>query len=184
MGLVAVGLSSWISAIHYLKPSLIASPPTHLGIDVDTECTLKMTLRGSDCLTLEEDVCGEKVRELAGRGMTIERLLDFYALLGDPEGIMQSFDPYRSTTKDVVHHVVIPLSCKDEAAMNKLLEDRPRSRCSITAPTPAENVEEQIAAHIGRRTVVDIGGRKPFRRNTDGTVYRNVQPVSQPRDQT
>ena len=41
----------------------------------------------------------EKVRELAGRGLTIRQLLDFYAGLG--RGNMKHFDPGQSTTHDV-----------------------------------------------------------------------------------
>eukprot|EP00927_Polykrikos_kofoidii_P006462 TRINITY_DN12613_c0_g1_i3.p1 TRINITY_DN12613_c0_g1~~TRINITY_DN12613_c0_g1_i3.p1 ORF type:complete len:616 (-),score=52.87 TRINITY_DN12613_c0_g1_i3:264-2111(-) len=57
----------------------------------------------------------EKVKELCGRGFTLEKLLDFYQMLGDT--CMQHFVPSRSTTEDVVRGAVIPLSYTDRCAM-------------------------------------------------------------------
>ena len=52
----------------------------------------------------------EKVEELAGRGLSIRQLLDFYSELGS--GLMPHFDPDRSTTHDVVRQAIIPSSLK------------------------------------------------------------------------
>ena len=41
----------------------------------------------------------QKVEELAGRGITLRQLLDFYAHLG--EDVMKHYDPPQSTTHDV-----------------------------------------------------------------------------------
>ncbi|CAE7583205.1 SYT4 [Symbiodinium natans] len=49
-----------------------------------------------------------KVAELAGRGIRVRQLLDFYARLG--EDVMTHFDPAKSTTHDVVRQAIIPLS--------------------------------------------------------------------------
>ena len=46
--------------------------------------------------------------ELAGRGIRVRQLLDFYARLG--EDVMTHFDPAKSTTHDVVRQAIIPLS--------------------------------------------------------------------------
>ena len=55
-----------------------------------------------------------KVQELAGRRISVEQLLDFFAKLrcaSDGEvRQMPHFDPARSTTNDVVRHAIIPLS--------------------------------------------------------------------------
>eukprot|EP00927_Polykrikos_kofoidii_P006463 TRINITY_DN12613_c0_g2_i1.p1 TRINITY_DN12613_c0_g2~~TRINITY_DN12613_c0_g2_i1.p1 ORF type:complete len:634 (-),score=62.37 TRINITY_DN12613_c0_g2_i1:373-2043(-) len=58
---------------------------------------------------------GEKVKELSGRGFTLEKLLDFYQMLGNE--CMPHFVPSRSTTDDVVHGAIIPLSCTEKCAM-------------------------------------------------------------------
>ncbi|CAE7625670.1 PAO [Symbiodinium sp. CCMP2592] len=50
----------------------------------------------------------EKVKELAGRALTIRQLLDFYCELGS----MHFFDPLNSTTHDVVRQAIIPQSLK------------------------------------------------------------------------
>ncbi|CAE7392808.1 SYT4 [Symbiodinium sp. CCMP2456] len=51
----------------------------------------------------------EKVDELAGRGITVRQLLDFYSLLRSDE-VMPGFDPVESTTHDVVRQAIIPMS--------------------------------------------------------------------------
>lgn len=63
----------------------------------------------------------EKVMELAGRGVTLEKLLDFYDTLGGEH--MPWFDPFRSTTCDVVRGAIIPISSTDKVAMATLLMD-------------------------------------------------------------
>jgi hypothetical protein len=100
--LIVGGLSSWTSVSIYLNPSFIASPPTHLGIEA---CTCTISER--------DDAEGKKVRELAGRGIALEHILNLYELLIDPDGIMPTFEPTKSTTRDVVFHAIIPLSYDD-----------------------------------------------------------------------
>uniref|UniRef100_A0A7S4STG1 Uncharacterized protein n=1 Tax=Alexandrium monilatum TaxID=311494 RepID=A0A7S4STG1_9DINO len=48
------------------------------------------------------------VKSLAGRGLSVGELLDFYEQLGRPGGPMPLFDPERSTTNDVVRQAIIP----------------------------------------------------------------------------
>ena len=57
----------------------------------------------------EKTAWDEKVEELAGRGITVRQLLDFYSLLGSDD-VMPGFDPVESTTHDVVRQAIIPLS--------------------------------------------------------------------------
>eukprot|EP00931_Biecheleriopsis_adriatica_P039798 TRINITY_DN22753_c0_g1_i1.p1 TRINITY_DN22753_c0_g1~~TRINITY_DN22753_c0_g1_i1.p1 ORF type:complete len:910 (-),score=126.20 TRINITY_DN22753_c0_g1_i1:39-2741(-) len=60
-----------------------------------------------DCIDPEQKSI--KVEELAGRGVVLESILDFYAKLG-ADGLMSHFDPLVSTTNDVVRQAVIPMS--------------------------------------------------------------------------
>jgi hypothetical protein len=53
-----------------------------------------------------------KVEELAHRGFSLAKLLDFLELLFEKK-VMPSFDPKRSTTNDVVRQVIIPCT-RDE----------------------------------------------------------------------
>jgi len=50
----------------------------------------------------------DKVKELAGRGFTVEKLLEFYTSLG--ASIMPHYSPSQHTTNDVVREAIIPLS--------------------------------------------------------------------------
>ena len=52
----------------------------------------------------------EKVQELAGRGITVRALLEFYMALG--QEVMQHFDPNESTTHDFVRQAIIPNSLR------------------------------------------------------------------------
>ena len=49
-----------------------------------------------------------KVQELASRGLSLEKLLDFYKMLGTC--VMHSFQPGVHTTNDVVRLAIIPLT--------------------------------------------------------------------------
>ena len=77
----------------------------------------------------------EHVKEIAGRRMSVDQLLDFYAKLGPQrttgELRMTHFDPARSTTTDVVRHVVIPESrCGDTGkALAEVVQSSSRTRC-------------------------------------------------------
>jgi len=50
-----------------------------------------------------------KVKDIAGRGVTVRALLDFTESLLQ-QRVMPSFDPQKSTTNDVVREAIIPLS--------------------------------------------------------------------------
>jgi len=86
----------------------------------------KRALKASGLENLEIKTCGigdleihapenedplwiEKTRELAGRGITLESLLNFQSLLVSGN-VMPNFDPRLSTTNDVVRQAIIPLS--------------------------------------------------------------------------
>jgi len=64
----------------------------------------------SDALaTPERKRFSEKVQDMAGRGVTIRALLTFTKSLLQKR-VMPSFDPWKSTTNDVVRQAIIPLS--------------------------------------------------------------------------
>ncbi|CAE7234869.1 ACBP4, partial [Symbiodinium natans] len=87
-------------------------PPKKLGLDLQLasssgssdDARIAPTEPGSD----RQVVWDRKVQELAGRGLSIRQLLDFYASLG--YGSMEHFDPVMSTTHDVVRQAIIPRS--------------------------------------------------------------------------
>ncbi|CAK0864028.1 unnamed protein product, partial [Prorocentrum cordatum] len=62
-----------------------------------------------------------KVDELAGRGFTLQALLEFYCRLG--KDVMPYFDPYRHTTEDVVRGAIIPLSADSKTSMAEIMMD-------------------------------------------------------------
>eukprot|EP00439_Symbiodinium_sp_Y106_P030900 s444_g3.t1 len=79
-------------------------PPRKLGLDLQQ-------LDGEETVQPAESdklVWLDKVKELAGRGITIRQLLDFYVDLGHE--VMKHFDPKKSTTHDVVRQAIIPRS--------------------------------------------------------------------------
>ncbi|CAJ1453997.1 unnamed protein product, partial [Effrenium voratum] len=88
-------------------------------------------------MQLQSDTAGprgrwhEKVEELAGRGISVRQLLDFYSHLG--QDVMPHFDPARSTTHDVVRQAIIPLSLRLRhcCAFEILPEDAPGLVCSV-----------------------------------------------------
>jgi len=90
-----------------------------------------MTMRSFDFSSLEADLPPprplptpewvKKVEELAGRGVRLRSLLEFWELLLDKE-VMPSFEPMQSTTNDVVRQAIIPLSAEsDESSGGRAL---------------------------------------------------------------
>jgi hypothetical protein len=64
-------------------------------------------------LTFDDKLAWQrKVEELAGRGITIRALLEFWSSLMSSD-IMPSFDPKRSTTNDVARQAIIPMSRRE-----------------------------------------------------------------------
>jgi len=51
-----------------------------------------------------------KVQELAWRSMTVESILDLFERLGPQGDVMVHYDPWKSTTNDVVRQAIIPMS--------------------------------------------------------------------------
>ena len=68
-------------------------PPRKLGLDLQLDGEETVPTAESD-----KQVWLDKVKELAGRGITIRQLLDFYVDLGHE--VMKHFDPKKSTTHD------------------------------------------------------------------------------------
>jgi len=72
-----------------------------------------------------------KVRELAERSIDVSELLDFFDGLGMSHGTMPHYDPWQSTTSDVVRCGVIPLSRTPSgggtAYAVRITESRPQS---------------------------------------------------------
>ncbi|CAK0848917.1 unnamed protein product [Prorocentrum cordatum] len=60
-----------------------------------------------------------KVEELAGRGFTLQALLEFYCRLG--KDVMPYFDPSKHTTEDVVRGAIIPLSADSKTSMAEVM---------------------------------------------------------------
>ncbi|CAK0905716.1 unnamed protein product [Prorocentrum cordatum] len=60
-----------------------------------------------------------KVEELAGRGFTLQALLEFYCRLGND--VMPYFDPWKHTTEDVVRGAIIPLSAERKTSMAEIM---------------------------------------------------------------
>lgn len=58
-----------------------------------------------------------KVKELAERGFTLEKLLDFYETVGTSSGTMPSFDPDVHTTNDIVRGAIIPMTAGSGQAL-------------------------------------------------------------------
>jgi len=82
------------------NPPIGAQPlPTLMGAIIDVP--LPIADDGEECAAWDK-----KVRELAGRGFELGRLLEFYSDLGGV--LMPHFDPQRSITTDVVRHAIIP----------------------------------------------------------------------------
>ncbi|CAE7601919.1 SYT4 [Symbiodinium sp. CCMP2592] len=101
----------FLASLLSLGPSLVgaegtnAAAPERFGLDLPTEHeNMETTDEAEDTRT----AWNEKVQELAGRGITVRQLLDFYSLLGSQ--VMHHFDPEASTTHDVVRQAIIPLS--------------------------------------------------------------------------
>ncbi|CAE7308606.1 unnamed protein product, partial [Symbiodinium necroappetens] len=94
--------------------------------------SIRSESRNKDCQRCAWD---EHVKEIAGRRMSVDQLLDFYAKLGPKrttgELRMTHFDPARSTTTDVVRHVVIPESrCGDTGkALAEVVQSSSRMCC-------------------------------------------------------
>ncbi|CAE7332955.1 unnamed protein product [Symbiodinium necroappetens] len=85
-----------------------ALPPKKFGLDLSLLSNGEVANEVAPSETAVTETWTEKVQELAGRGLTVRQLLEFYAMLGDE--VMQHFSPEESTTHDVVRQAIIPLS--------------------------------------------------------------------------
>ena len=89
----------------------------------------------------DEDVQWQKkVADLAMRRVSVELLLRFYLQLGDKD--MTHFDPERSTTNDVVRHVVIPQSREGQTG---------RSFAEKFGPKTASMMPKMVTHHWSNR---------------------------------
>jgi len=85
----------------------------------------------------DEYVWKAKVEELGNRGITVLSLMRFWRQLMEDK-VMPSFDPFRSTTNDVVREAIIPLSREPAVggggrAMSSILEGRDvPAMCMVT----------------------------------------------------
>lgn len=106
---VLAGLVAGLGQSAALANSSPASPPKKLGLDLSLlKGSNEVAPSSASSETTVTETWTEKVRELAGRGLTVRQLLEFYAMLGDE--VMQHFSPEESTTHDVVRQAIIPLS--------------------------------------------------------------------------
>ncbi|CAE7539239.1 unnamed protein product [Symbiodinium sp. KB8] len=121
------------------------SPPKKFGLDLQLATDGKEA--GSSTAEESEGAASEvwhqKVRDLAGRGISVRQLLDFYADLG--QRTMKHFEPHQSTTHDVVRQVIIPnsLQLREARFFFVLLRQvtslagasKPYCRVSVRGPT-------------------------------------------------
>ena len=121
----------------------------------------------------------EKVKELAGRGITIRQLLDFYSRLG--QDIMYHFDPDESTTHDVVRQAIIPMSTQTAQAP---LGHRGRSfeivlrlrACSLAALDIWPDLSYEIfGLKFGKRFLLSVSMEHP--RATFSFLKFNLDPL-------
>lgn len=106
---VLAGLVAGLGQSAALANSSPASPPKKLGLDLSLlKGSNEVAPSSASSETTVTETWTEKVRELAGRGLTVRQLLEFYAMLGDE--VMQHFSPEESTTHNVVRQAIIPLS--------------------------------------------------------------------------
>ena len=74
-------------------------------------CGFRSPCRSTNLKIGDENDWEKKTRELANRGISLEKLIAFYKGLGDT--VMLSFQPSVHTTNDVVRLAVIPLTSSD-----------------------------------------------------------------------
>ncbi|CAE7670489.1 unnamed protein product [Symbiodinium sp. CCMP2592] len=104
----------------------------------------------------------EKVQELAGRGITVRALLEFYMALG--QEVMQHFDPNESTTHDIVRQAIIPNSLQMKeprcfvvvvkedtrrAALDLFTNSEPYCVVSVSSPSELSDESQPEAAKRG-----------------------------------
>ncbi|CAE7032507.1 Gstt1 [Symbiodinium natans] len=108
------------------------------------------------------DIWSAKVQELGNRGVTVLSLLGFWRQLMEDK-VMPSFDPFRSTTNDVVRQAIIPLTRQGEGgrAMSSIWAkgfDMP-AQCMVThnwSNLFLHLVAAIIADSLGERYYADI----------------------------
>ncbi|CAJ1385979.1 unnamed protein product [Effrenium voratum] len=109
--LLACTISGIVSEIGVSKhPHIITSPPKKFGLIFDDLDQFRGFQAEMQDDADKSSVWKEKVQELAGRGLTLRQLLDFYSDLVFRPQMMPHFDPNLSTTHDVVRHAIIPSS--------------------------------------------------------------------------
>jgi len=104
-----------------------------------------------------------KVSELAHRGFCLEALLDFYVELLSGAGPMPSFDPQRSTTRDVVWEAIIPLSRDDaDSAGGTALSARWRPEGGLLAEKMVTHAWSNVFTHLVAAVVSDACGDSEY----------------------
>ncbi|CAK9037147.1 Centrosomal protein of 76 kDa [Durusdinium trenchii] len=118
---------------------------------------------------LQEDLLAdyqEKTKELAGRGVRLRNILDFWEKLLERE-IMPSFDPAQSKTNDVVRQAIIPMTRQGHSGVSMATywndeEDRygktgvwKRAESDSIRPSPDHeaSIAEEITSRRGFETV-------------------------------
>lgn len=83
---------------------------------------------------LHSDAWEEKLRKLASRSIEVGALVAFHAQLGSND-VMPHYDPWRSTTNDVVRQAIIPLSRTQHGGVayaEMLKQDALPAQCLVT----------------------------------------------------
>lgn len=88
----------------------------------------------------------QKVEELAGRGFTLDALLRFYGGLG--RQYMPHYDSARSTTSDVVHSAIIPLSREQRCAYAEVMMKDACVRPIVMVTHSWANIFQDLVAAI------------------------------------
>ncbi|CAE8732456.1 unnamed protein product, partial [Polarella glacialis] len=132
----------------------------------------------------------QTVQSLSGRSLEVEELLEFFGRLGpgqDASGtgpVMPSYDPWRSTTNDVVRGAIIPLSRAGNCGL-AYANCLPGSRASTSTTLPDCMVShtwsalflDLVAAVVADALELDGYGKVARRLAAPGGVQKLLQEV-------
>ncbi|CAJ1367552.1 unnamed protein product [Effrenium voratum] len=112
------GVVSEVGGVSKRRQVIFSPPKKKFGLNVDDLAQFGGSQSKMQDEADKSSIWNEKVRDLAGRGLTLRQLLDFYADLVCQPRMMPHFDPNCSTTHDVVRHAIIPTSTQLREARN------------------------------------------------------------------
>ncbi|CAE8583284.1 unnamed protein product [Polarella glacialis] len=130
------------------------------------------------------------VQSLSGRSLEVEELLEFFGRLGlrhdasGAEAVMPSYDPWRSTTNDVVRGAIIPLSRAGNCGL-AYADCLPRAKVSTSTTLPECMVShtwsalflDLVAAVVADALELDEYGKVAKRLAEPGGAQKLLQEV-------